>query len=143
MYSERPKTERSIWKTEQNLVWLSDVRISDRRAVRFVLYKKLGGFGYKGGHKNLFFNIKRSILLKLSEIQTFGLDLVDNRTSQIRTIWQPKQACLVRNPNVRIWNVYCRFQPFLMVLGQLIPELFIAVSCSSIFMCYCVVQPKL
>ena len=34
-FSERPKTELSIWKTEQNLVRLSAVLISGRSIVRF------------------------------------------------------------------------------------------------------------
>ena len=35
-YSKHPKSECSVWETERKMVWLSDIRISDIRAVRFV-----------------------------------------------------------------------------------------------------------
>ena len=35
-YSRCQKSERSVWKTEQNLVQISDVWISDIRAIPFV-----------------------------------------------------------------------------------------------------------
>ena len=66
MYSRCPKSERSVWKTEQNLFRISDVPISDIWAVQFVRL-----FGYT-------INIRNPNIQLVETI---------NRTSEIRTKW--------------------------------------------------------
>ena len=50
-YSERPRTERSVWQTGRKSVRLLNVRISK---VRFSSVVSLDCFRYKGDHKNYF-----------------------------------------------------------------------------------------
>ena len=81
MYSRCPKSECSVWKTQQNLV-----RISDIRVVPFVR-----SFGYTINVRN----------------PNDWLVETNNRTSEIRTVWEWDKFGKRRNPNVRISNVYC------------------------------------
>ena len=53
--------------------------------LQFVRFKKLHCFSYMYIHNYVCF-IKRSSLVELSEIGTFGLVLVDNGTSEIGTV---------------------------------------------------------
>ena len=46
IYSECPKSERSVWKTQQKMVCFQHVPISDVWAVRFARLKKLDHFIY-------------------------------------------------------------------------------------------------
>ena len=66
MYSRCPKSERSVWKTERNLVWISDVWISDIWAVWFVR-----SFGYTINVRN----------------PNFWLVELINRTYEFRIKW--------------------------------------------------------
>ena len=81
LYSRCPKSERSVWKTKQNLVRISDVWISDIRAVWFVRL-----FGYTINVRNPNVQLVESI----------------NRTSEILTVWEWDNLGKRRNPYVRI-----------------------------------------
>ena len=83
------KSERSVWKTEQNLVWISDVRISDIWAVRFVR-----SFGYTINVRNP--NVRLVELI--------------NRLSEIQTVWEWDNFGMRWNTNVRISDVYCNWK---------------------------------
>ena len=111
-YSVRQKSERLVWKTEQNLVWLSDVQILDNRAVRFVW-----SFGMRILALSLtvsamsdyiifwlfiYKTVKTGIRFILVWFETFKVDKPNVRNPnnfvrisdvvQIQTIWQPNEC---------------------------------------------------
>ena len=105
-YSRCPKSKCSVWKTEQNLVQISDVRISDIRAVRFVRFVRFVRlFGYTINVRNPNVWLVESIN-RTSEIQTkwFGFQTL----SEILTVWECDNFGKRLNPNVRISDTYCK-----------------------------------
>ena len=89
LYSRCLKSERSVWKTEQNLVWISDIW-----AVPFIR-----SFGYTINVRNPNVPLVESNN-RTSEIGTkwFGFLTLP----EIRTVWEWDNFRKRRNPNIRI-----------------------------------------
>ena len=97
-YSRCLKSERSVWKTKQNLVPISDVWISDIQFVRFVQ-----SFGYTINVQNPHVWLVESI----------------NPTSEIRTVWEWDNFGKRRDPNVGISDIYCTVNSKISILKYL------------------------
>ena len=99
MYSRCPKSERSVWKIEQNLVRILDVLISDNRVVWF-----FGSIGFTINVQNPNVQLVESIN-RTSEIRTKWFRF--QTLSEMRTVWKWDNFVKRQNPNVRISDTYC------------------------------------
>ena len=114
IYSRFPKSERSVWKTEQNLVRISDIQISDIRhlgpsvhSIIWLHYKRpkseqIWTFGWSSRSK-----------IRMFEFQTF----TDNAFNfwQVGTIsvqkskwkWSKYRTCTTKLARISVFHYMC------------------------------------
>ena len=127
-YSECPKSERSVWETEQKMVRISDCSVFRysglwnltilfrfqtlnpnkpvRNRFRIQQYDAKPVWRHIANTDPVIFRPFENLTI----CSVWALYMVPNQTSEIWTVWEWDNFGKRQNPNVRISDVYCILQ---------------------------------